>query len=281
MSSAISATTRIKVGSGCVSVVTRHPLLATATFVALNEASSGRVVMGIGLGGFPWLPKIGVKVFPVKETKPLKRVKEFLTIANGLLSGESVSLDGEFFKVKDLKLDSKPSSKPQIYVAAFGPLLLQMAAKLVDGVIISPALMTPETTAHTAQAINRGQRSKKVDIASYVLTTVSKNEDEARKFMKSYYFLLYQVAEVLRPDVFEPYGLDEKDLKPIKDAWKKKDFAAAAKAMPDAVVEALTITGNPDHCLRRLKDYQKAGVELPILMPIGDVKTAIETFAQK
>ncbi len=35
--SAISATTNIRVGSGCVSVVTRHTLLATTTFVAPNK----------------------------------------------------------------------------------------------------------------------------------------------------------------------------------------------------------------------------------------------------
>ncbi len=66
LSSAISATAKIRIGSGCVSVVTRHPLLATTTFVALNEMSGGRVVMGVGLGGFPWPLKLGVKVFPVQ-----------------------------------------------------------------------------------------------------------------------------------------------------------------------------------------------------------------------
>lgn len=279
LSSAISATNTIRVGSGCVSVVTRHPLLATTTFVTLNEISGGRVVMGVGLGGFPWLPKIGVKVFPVQETKPLRRIREFLTITNGLLNGDAVTLDGEFFKVSDLKLDSKPSAKPLVYLAAFGPRLLSMAPSLVDGVIISPAVMTPEITAPKVKLVHKtGASNKKIDVASYVLTTVSKDEVEARKLMKSYYFVLYQVAEVLRPEVFEPYDLKEEDLEPIKEAWKRKDFAAAAKAVPDAVIEALTITGKPDHCLERLKDYRKAGVELPILMPIGDVKAAMETF---
>lgn len=280
LSSAIFATSKIRVGSGCVSVITRHPLLATTTFVALNEMSAGRVTMGVGLGGFPWLPKIGVKVFPVQETKPMKRIKEFLMVTNGLLDGGGVTLDGEFFKVKDLKLESKPS-KLTVYLAAFGPRLLSMASSLVDGVIISPAVMTPEVTAPKVKLAQKERANGKViDVASYILTTVSKDEEEARKLMKSYYFVLYQVSEVLPAQVFEPYDLTEKDLDPIKEAWKKKDFAAAAKAMPDAVIEALTITGKPDHCLERLKDYRKVGVQLPIIMPIGDVKTAMETFGQ-
>ncbi len=280
LSSASSATKKIKLASGCVSVVTRHPLLAATTFVALNEMSGGGAIMGVGLGGFPWLPKIGVKVFPVQETKPLKRIKEFLTIINGLLAGETVSLDGEFFKVADIKLETKPSTRPRVYLATFGPRLLAMGSKMTDGVVISPALMTPEVTSKKVECVKQAEpKGKEVDIASYVLTNVSRDEAQARNQMKSYYFLLYQVAEVLRPEIFAPYGIAETDLEPIKDAWRKRDLAAAAKAMPDAVVEALTLTGNPDHCVERLKDYRKVGVKLPIIMPIGDVKAAIQAFA--
>jgi 5,10-methylenetetrahydromethanopterin reductase len=279
LSNASSATTRIKLGSGCVSVVTRHPLLATTTFLSLNEMSAGRVIMGVGLGGFPWLPKLGVNVFPVKETRPLRRIREFLIITNGLLNGDAVSLNGEFFKVVDIKLETKPTRKFPIYLAAFGPLSLRMAGKFVDGVVISPALMTPEVTGPKVEFVRQGERGKSVDVASYILTAVSSDVQQARNLMKSYYFLLYQVAEVLKPEIFEPYGLKEKDLEPIKEAWRKRDFAAAAKAMPDGVVDALTLAGSADHCVERLKDYRKAGVELPIIMPIGDINAAIRAFA--
>ncbi len=282
LSSAISATSRIKLGSGCVSVVTRHPLLATTTFLSLNDISEGRVIMGIGLGGFPWLPKLGVNVFPVQETQPLKRIREFLSITNGLLNGDTVSLNGEFFKVQDIKLETKPSRKFPIYLAAFGPLSLRMAAKFVSGVIISPALMTPEVTGEKIKFVRQGEREgKRVDVASYILSAVSSDVQQARKLMKSYYFLQYQVAEVLKPEIFEIYGLKEKDLEPIKAAWRKRDLAAAAKVMPDAVVDALTLAGSAEHCVERLKDYRKAGVELPIIMPIGDINAAVRAFATK
>lgn len=282
LSSAISATSRIKLGSGCVSVVTRHPLLATTTFLSLNDISEGRVIMGIGLGGFPWLPKLGVNVFPVQETQPLKRIREFLSITNGLLNGDTVSLNGEFFKVQDIKLETKPSRKFPIYLAAFGPLSLRMAAKFVSGVIISPALMTPEVTGEKIKFVRQGERGgKRVDVASYILSAVSSDVHQARKLMKSYYFLQYQVAEVLKPEIFEIYGIKEKDLEPIKEAWRKRDLAAAAKVMPDAVVDALTLAGSEEHCVERLRDYRKAGVELPIIMPIGDINAAVRAFAPK
>lgn len=280
LSSAMPATKIIKLGSGCVSVVTRHPLLTATTFQTLNDMSGGRIIMGVGLGGFPWLPKLNVKVFPVQETKPLRRIKEFLTVINGLLNGDSVSLNGEFFKVTDIKLETKPSRKLPVYLAAFGPLSLKMAPKIVDGVIISPALMTPETTAQKVEFVREGEKSgKTIDVASYMLTTVSSDIVKARNLMRSNYFLIYQVADVLRPEIFEPYGLHEKDLEPIKEAWRKKDLAGAAKAMPDAAIDALTLTGSADQCAERLKDYRKVGIQLPIIMPIGDIDAAVQAFA--
>jgi alkanesulfonate monooxygenase SsuD/methylene tetrahydromethanopterin reductase-like flavin-dependent oxidoreductase (luciferase family) len=280
LSSAISTTSRLKLGSGCVSVVTRHPLLTSTTFAVLNEMSHGRAIMGVGLGGFPWLPKIGVKVFPVHETRPMKRITEFLTITNGLLNGETVSLDGEFYKVTDIKLENKPAVKPPIYLATSGPRLLASSSRLAEGVIISPALMTPEVTAEKVELVRHGERSgRSMDVASYILANVSNDVAKAEAQTKSYYFLVYQVAEVFKSETFAPYDLDDADLAGVRDAWRKKDFVAAAKAMPDGVLEALTLTGKPDHCIERLKDYRKAGVNLPIIMPIGDVDTAIRTFA--
>ena len=280
LSSAISSTSRLKLGSGCVSVVTRHPLLTSTTFAVLNEISHGRTIMGVGLGGFPWLPKIGVEVFPVHRTKPMKRITEFLKIANGLLSGETVSLDGEFFKVKDIKLENKPASKPLIYLATSGPRLLTSAPKLVDGVIISPALMTPEITSEKVELVRKsGESGGKTDVASYILANVSKDVKKAEAETKSYYFLVYQVAEVLKTETFASYDLNDEDLAGVREAWRRKDFAAAAKAMPDGVLDALTLTGDPDSCIERLNDYRKVGVDLPIIMPIGDVDAAIRAFA--
>ena len=281
LSSAISSTSRLKVGTGCISAVTRHPLLASTTFAVLNEMSHGRAIMGVGIGGFPWLPSIGVNVFPVKQTRPMKRVTEFLKISNGLLNGETVTLDGEFYKVKGIKLENKPSPKPPTYLATAGPRLLAAAAGgLADGVIISPALMTPEITREKAELVKRNEKpGRKVDVASYILANVSTETAKARAETKSYYFLVYQVAEVLKSETFASYDLSDEDLAGVRDAWRRKDLAAAARAMPDGVLDALTLTGNPEECLDRLSDYRRAGVELPIIMPIGDVNAAIRAFA--
>jgi 5,10-methylenetetrahydromethanopterin reductase len=67
---------KIKLGIGCTSVITRHPIMIASSAVTLQNLSGGRFILGLGLGGFPWLPLIGYPIYPVKETKPLKRIAE-------------------------------------------------------------------------------------------------------------------------------------------------------------------------------------------------------------
>jgi alkanesulfonate monooxygenase SsuD/methylene tetrahydromethanopterin reductase-like flavin-dependent oxidoreductase (luciferase family) len=140
--------------------------------------------------------------------------------------------------------------------------------------------MTPEITAEKVELVKRGTKSgRRTDIASYILANISDDVEKAEAETKSYYFLIYQVAEVFKSEAFAPYDLNEEDLAGVRDAWRRKDLLAAAKAMPGGVLDALTLTGKPDDCVERLKDYRKAGVDLPIIMPIGDVDAAIRAFA--
>ena len=70
LSSILNATSKLKAASGVINTYTRHPVVA-ATFATLSELSSGRAIMGLGLGSFPTIPKIGMRIFPVKETRPV------------------------------------------------------------------------------------------------------------------------------------------------------------------------------------------------------------------
>ena len=271
------STSRIKFASGCVSAITRLPILAASTFASLGELSGGRAALGLGLGGFPWLPKIGFKVFPVQETKPLLRLKEFLQIVSPLLKGESVSLQGKFYTANELKLEWAPKNKVPIYLASFGQKILKTLSPFVDGVIISPALMTPEETAKRVAVVSQNGNK---DIASYILCSVSNDAKQANEAAKKYYFLIYQLAEVIKAEVLANYGVKDEHLQKMREAWKKRDIPEAAKAVPDGAIEALTISGTPDQCFARMKDYQKVGVKLPILMPIGDIPQAVQSLGK-
>jgi len=109
-----------------------------------------------------------------------------------------------------------------------------------------------------------------------MLTSLDPDPQKAAQVVRDYYFFVYQLAEVVRPEVLSPYGVGEEGLSPMKDAWKKGDIPEAKRLIPDEAIEALTITGTGDHAAERLREYEKVGVTLPIAMPIGNLRYAMK-----
>src|SRR5712692_787784 len=280
LSTMASATKTIRLGSGAINTFTRHPVTAATTFATLSELSGGRVTLGLGLGSFPTIPLIGHQIFPVDKTRPLRRIKEYVQVVKMVWEGGKVQFDGEFFHVHDLTLGFKTGGVP-IFIASLSPKTQAFAATVADGVILSPALNTAWGTERMVGNVQAGEKAsgRQVERASYMLTSLDPDPQKAKEAVREYYFFVYQLSEVVRPEVLAPYGVTADDLKPLKEAWKKGDVPEAKRLVPEQAIEALTITGDGDHAEARLKEYERAGVTLPIIMPIGNVPYALDELA--
>ncbi len=283
ISAMAGATRTIGLGSGVMNTFTRHPVTAAATFASLSELSGGRVTFGLGLGSFPTIPLIGHQIFPVQKTRPLERIKEYVAVVKMVWEGGKVDFDGEFFHVHNLTLGFKPDARIPLYIASLSPRTQAFAASVADGVILSPALSTREVTAKMVRNVEAGEAKagRKVVRASYMMTSVDADPAKAAQAVRDYYFFVYQLSEVVDPASLEPYGIREEQLAPLKAAWRKGDVAEAKRLVPESAIEALTVTGDGDHAKARLKEYEKSGVTLPIAMPIGNVRYAIEELSPK
>ena len=276
-----SSTSKIRLGSGVINTFTRHPVTTATTFATLQELSGGRVALGLGLGSFPTIPLIGHQIFPVEKTKPLRRLKEYVQVVKMVWQGDRVDFQGEFFQVHNLTLGFKTGRVP-IFIASLSPKTQAFAATIADGVILSPAINTAWGTERMVENVMRGEarRGKAVERASYMLTSLDPDPTKAANAVRDYYFFVYQLAEVVRPEVLAPYGISETQLRPMKEAWKKGDVPGAKKLIPEQAIETLTITGDGDHAFGRLKEYARSGVTLPIAMPIGNVEYAMNELAR-
>jgi alkanesulfonate monooxygenase SsuD/methylene tetrahydromethanopterin reductase-like flavin-dependent oxidoreductase (luciferase family) len=281
LSAMASATSRIGLGSGVINTFTRHPVTAATTFATLSELSGGRVRLGLGVGSFPTMPLIGHQIFPVEKNRPLRRISEYVRVVKMVWKGERVDFDGEFFRVHDLTMGFKVSGDIPLYVASLSPRTQAFAAAVADGVILSPALNSAWGTERMVENVKRGEarRGIQVERASYMLTSLDPNPRKAAEVVRDYYFFVYQLAEVVRPEVLAPYGVTEDRLAPMKEAWRKGDLAEAKRLIPDAAIEALTISGTGAQAAERLLEYERAGVTLPIVMPIGNVAYALSELA--
>ncbi|QQG49214.1 MAG: LLM class flavin-dependent oxidoreductase [archaeon] len=281
LSSMALATRSLRVGSGIINTYTRHPVAAASTFATLSELAGGRVIFGLGLGSFPTIPLIGHQIFPVDKSKPLKRVQEYLEVVRRVWGGQKVDFEGEFFKVHNLTMGFKVEQKIPIFVASLSPMIQSYAGANADGAILSPALSTVKATEAMVANVARGEgrKGRKVERASYMMTSLDPDPKKAVEAVRDYYFFVYQLSEVVRPEALSPYGVTPERLAPMKEAWKRGDLPEAKRLVPEEAIEALTLSGGVDHAKDRLAEYVKTGVTLPILMPIGNVEFAMRAMS--
>ena len=281
LSAMANGTSRIRVGSGVINTFTRHPVAAATTFASLSEVSGGRVNLGLGLGSFPTIPLIGHQIFPVEKTKPLRRIREYVEVIKRVWSGGKVDFDGEFFTVHNLTLGFEVKERIPIFIASLSPKTQAFAATVADGVILSPAFNTAWGTRKMVENVKAGEArsGRNVERASYMMASLDPDPVKAARVVREFYFFVFQLAEVVKPEVLAEHGVNEERLRPMKEAWKKGDVAEAKRLIPEQAIEALAIVGNEERARDRIKEYVRAGVTLPILMPIGNVEYAMKTMA--
>src|SRR5258708_13941805 len=131
--SAVAASTQhIKIGIGIVNPLRRHPAVIAMEAAALDEASSGRLLLGLGAALWT-LRALGEG--DSRTERPLTAMVEAMRIVRAMLRAEP-SIDGEVFAArKDAKLDFPTHRRAvPIYVGAVNGRMLRAAAAWPDGV---------------------------------------------------------------------------------------------------------------------------------------------------
>ncbi|GAA4671574.1 LLM class flavin-dependent oxidoreductase [Nocardioides nanhaiensis] len=123
----------------------RHPVEVAEEFATLDHITGGRAVAGFGMG----YRENEFESFGVAMGDRVGRFEESIAVIRGLWSGESVTHDGEHFRVKDQHISLRPVQPggPPIWIGA-GPHKTgaQRAARLGDAWIVPPHV-TPERLA--------------------------------------------------------------------------------------------------------------------------------------
>jgi 5,10-methylenetetrahydromethanopterin reductase len=269
------ATSRILIATGIVNVYTRGAVLTAASFVSLDEVSSGRIIMGLGPGSPLVLQPQGYAF-----DKPVTRLRETIEVVQALLRGEQVDYSGKTIQVAGAKLESPPPrSHIPLYLGVTGPKALELAGEKADGAMLNAFL----PTAYVGRALQRieagarraGRAGQPLDISGGVVVSLDENtalaKDRARAFIAMYLSLF--------PNLARETGLDEALLTRIRARFEADGAEQAAQLIDDAIVDALTASGSADEVRHRLEQYRAAGMQLPIIFPLGDdIAAAIEAL---
>jgi alkanesulfonate monooxygenase SsuD/methylene tetrahydromethanopterin reductase-like flavin-dependent oxidoreductase (luciferase family) len=259
------ATKRVKLGTGIINVFSRSPGLIAMSAATLDEISGGRFILGVGTSGARVIEGFHGRPFD----KPLTQTRDVIRAVRTLLSGGKLS-DArlENSSPRPFTLEMKPTRPAvPIYVAALKQKAIESIGELADGWIPTfwPYDRLAEGKAWIAAGAARAGRDPSV-IVTAPFTTVLPLGLEAGGMMakKIIAFYIGGMADYYI-ELLTRFGFAE-DCKVIAEKYQNKATRAeAALAVPDAMIEALTISGDPARCVEELRRRRGFGIDLPIL----------------
>jgi 5,10-methylenetetrahydromethanopterin reductase len=277
-----AVTERIKLGSGVVSMWVRNPAFLAATFSTLDDLAPGRVILGIGAWWDPLAAKVGVS-----RDRPLRAMREIVTVVRALLAGETVTFNGDFVHLDGVELDyvhqeRRPKDVP-IVIGATGMQMMQLAGEIADGALLN-YLVSPEYNAEALDALafgaaKAGREIDDIDRPQLVVCSMDEDRDAALGAAR----LLVTQYLGQQPHLMKASGVPADLLDAIGGvlSWPAthQQVIAASALVSDDVVQLITASGTPDECRAKVDEYVKAGCTCPVLYPLGaDVEQMIDAF---
>ena len=177
----------VRLGTAVVPTYPRHPAMLAAQARTLQQVAGGRFTLGIGLSH----QMVIEGMFGMTFDKPVRHLREYLSILMPLLQGEAADYDGDTLH-GHLSLDIPDSTPVDTLVAALGTQMLNVTARMAQG---TATWMTGPATigSHIVPTINRaaaeaGRPTPRVVCALPVCVT---DDEPAARAKAAEEFLVY------------------------------------------------------------------------------------------
>jgi F420-dependent oxidoreductase-like protein len=275
-------TERIKLGSAIFQMPARSPAMTAMTAATLDQLSGGRMLLGIGSSG----PQVAEGWHGQRFARQIQRTREYVAVVRKVLSRERLEFHGETLELplpdgpgKALKLTIAPvQDRIPIYLAAIGPKNTQLAGEVADGWI--PIFFSPENVGDLRPlleegAARAGRSLDGFDIAPTVNVSIDDDLQAARDRMRPFIALYVGGMGSRKQNFYNAlavrYGFEEA-AKEVQDLYLDGKRDEAAAAVPDELVDTVTLCGPADHVRERLAVYRDAGVGTLGITPVAGSK---------
>jgi alkanesulfonate monooxygenase SsuD/methylene tetrahydromethanopterin reductase-like flavin-dependent oxidoreductase (luciferase family) len=132
LSVAAGATKAIRLGTFVTNVMNRHPALLARMASTLQEASGGRLTVGIGIGGgAPEHRAYGID-FP-EPPERVARLEEAVAVIRALWTGGPITRPSRFYPLSAAHAFPVPDPAPRLLIGAGSPAGIRLAARIGDG----------------------------------------------------------------------------------------------------------------------------------------------------
>jgi F420-dependent oxidoreductase-like protein len=275
------ATSRIRLGSAIFQMPGRSAAMTAMTAATLDQLSGGRMILGIGSSG----PQVAEGWHGQRFGKQLQRTREYVEVVRIALSRERLEYHGETLELplpdgpgKALKLTIAPvQERIPVFLAAIGPKNTTLAAEIADGWI--PTLFSPEHVAEFRPLLEEGfaragdgKGFDDFEIAPTVNVFVTDDVAAARDAMRPY-VALYVGGMGSRKQNFynalvQRYGFEDA-AREVQDLYLDGKRDEAAAALPEELIDNVSLCGPPDVVRERLAVFRDAGVGTLMVSPMA------------
>lgn len=262
---AVSTVGDLDLGVAVVPVQTRSPWLLAATAASLSHLTGGRFTLGVGTSS-----EVIVEQWSgVPFERPLARLNESVELLRTILAGERTSHDGAFLTSNGYRLFAAPPAPVPIVVGALNPKSLRQAGAIGDGLALNQVAAedVPGMIAQwRAGAEEAGRSTQGLPVVDRLFCLVTDQAAEARDFLRG--FFAPYVATKVYNRFYRAHGF-EAEADAVDAAMQAGDRKAAAAAVSDRLLQAVTAIGSADEVAARVRDYIDAGVTVPVIAGLG------------
>lgn len=271
MAQAATQTSRLTLFPAVTNPFTRHPSVLAGAIQTVEELAPGRIKFIIGTG-YTSASTIG------RKPATLAQMRACISMVKSLLAGDAVDFQGTSGRLAYAAGRDIP-----VLMAASGPMAIELAGEIADGVLLlvgyTPGIVNAVLACLERGARRSGRHVEDLEVIWAVRTgtasSTAEAQQQARPIVVHWGILgwgghwlkdsgLHIPQFDIPPAVWDIYP----DLAHAHD-WE--EAIAATSFVPDDVVaqlcDAVGLIGTPAYCAERIMDMTKAGATKLYIMP--------------
>ncbi len=257
-------TSTIRLGTSVALAFVRSPLITAISAMDIDEASNGRMILGLGSGA----RRTNEMWHGQTHGRPVARIKECIDIVRRAVSGlhtdEDIVYKGDYYNInmRGFTRPFEPVRKDiPIFLAAVGENMARASAESADGyighIVCSGKYLTETILPALRTGLSQsGRRRSDFNISSILICAVCGRGDlsEARRAAKATVAFYATVKTYWKP--FKLHGFI-KQAGNIRDAYFSGDVESMVENVSDDMLDTFAIVGTADQCRKKLQDYRE------------------------
>ena len=267
---------RVRLGTSVTEPLRHHPVAIAQSALTLATLTRRPPILGIGAG-----ERMNTAPYGIPFDQPVSRLEEALQILRLCLdSPGSLDFSGRFCHLNPAPVDlAVPGRTPQIWVAAQGPRMLQIAGRYADGWLPAYA-PSPERyqAAHadlTAAARDAGRDPSAITPSLQAGAVVAATRAEAEKAVNSR-FLRFNAVATWSAQTWQAVGL-EHPFGPsfrgfvdfIPETVDRSALETAMDEVPGELLRSGVLWGTADDVVDAVRGLGDAGLRHISLIPLS------------